>query len=97
LPGGSWLVSLGAGASAPVAAIGDAWQIVSRLLAGDDRGYDGTRFSLPRGARLRYDVERPAVPLLVGTWAARLAAFAGEHAAELKLGGTANPALLARA
>jgi 5,10-methylenetetrahydromethanopterin reductase len=32
--------------------------------------------------------------LLVGTWAPRLAAFAGEQADELKLGGTANPALV---
>jgi 5,10-methylenetetrahydromethanopterin reductase len=95
LAAGAWLDSLGVDTSAPVTAIGDAWQIVRLLLAGDDRGYDGTRFSLPRGAQLRYEVERTEVPLLVGTWAPRLAAFAGKHAAELKLGGTANPELVA--
>jgi alkanesulfonate monooxygenase SsuD/methylene tetrahydromethanopterin reductase-like flavin-dependent oxidoreductase (luciferase family) len=31
------------------------------------------------------------LPLLVGTWAPRLAAFAGEEAQELKVGGSANP------
>ena len=97
LAAGAWLDSLGVDASAPVAAIGDAWQIVRQLLAGDDGGYDGARFSLPRGERLRYEVERSAVPLLVGTWASRLTAFAGEHADELKLGGTANPELVALA
>jgi len=95
LAAGAWLDSLGVDGSAPVTAIADAWQIVQRLLAGDDSGYVGERFSLPRGAHLRYELERSAVPLLVGTWAPRLAAFAGEHAAELKLGGTANPALVA--
>jgi len=97
LAAGAWLDSLGVDASAPVAAIGDAWQIVRQLLAGDDGGYDGARFSLPRGERLRYEVERSAVPLLVGTWASKLTAFAGEHADELKLGGTANPELVALA
>jgi 5,10-methylenetetrahydromethanopterin reductase len=95
LAAGAWLDSLGLDTSAPVTAIGDAWEIVRRLLAGDDVGYVGTRFSLPRGARLRYEVQRAAVPLLVGTWAPRLAALAGEHADELKLGGTANPELVA--
>lgn len=95
LAAGAWLDSLGVDASAPVTAIGDAWQIVRRLLAGDDGGYVGERYSLPRAERLRYEVERSDVPLLVGTWAPRLTAFAGEHAAELKLGGTANPELVA--
>jgi 5,10-methylenetetrahydromethanopterin reductase len=95
LAAGAWLDAIGVDTSAPATAIGDAWQIVRRLLAGDTAGYDGERFSLPRGERLRYDVERSAVPLLVGTWARRLTTFAGEHAAEVKLGGTANPALVA--
>jgi 5,10-methylenetetrahydromethanopterin reductase len=95
LAAGAWLDSLGIDTYAPVTAIGDTWQIVQRLLAGDESGYDGARYSLPRGERLRYEIERPAVRLLVGTWAPRLAAFAGEHADELKLGGTANPELVA--
>jgi hypothetical protein len=33
------------------------------------------------------------VPLLVGTWAPRLAVFAGEAAQELKVGGSANPVI----
>jgi len=95
LAAGAWLDSLGVDTSAPMTAVRDAWELVRRLLAGDDGGYDGERFSLPRGERLRYDVERSAVPLLVGTWAPRLTAFAAEHAAEVKLGGTANAELVA--
>ena len=88
---GAWLEELGVDQSEPVTAIREAWEIVRRLLAGDASGFAGERFSLPQGSRLRYAPERPSVPLLVGTWSPRLAAFAGEAAQELKVGGSANP------
>ena len=88
---GAWLESLGVDQSAPVTAIREAWEIVRRLLAGDASGFAGRRFSLAAGARLLYPPRRTEVPLLVGTWAPGLAAFAGEAAAELKIGGSANP------
>jgi 5,10-methylenetetrahydromethanopterin reductase len=91
---GAWLESLGVDQSQPVAAIREAWEIVSRLLAGDESGFAGERFSLPRGSRLRYEPARPSVPLLVGTWSPQLAAFAKEAAQELKVGGSANPDLV---
>lgn len=91
---GSWLETIGVDQSDPVTAIREAWEVVRRLLAGDDSGFAGRRFSLPRGERLRYPVRRREVPLLVGTWAPRLAAFAGEAAQELKVGGSANPDLV---
>jgi 5,10-methylenetetrahydromethanopterin reductase len=88
---GAWLDSIGVDQSRPVVAIAEAWEIVRRLLARDDNGFEGTRFSLPPGATLQYELERPEVPLLVGTWSPRLAAFAGEAASEVKAGGSANP------
>jgi 5,10-methylenetetrahydromethanopterin reductase len=91
---GAWLETLGVDQSDPVTAIREAWEVVRRLLAGDDSGFAGRRFSLPRGERLRYSVRRREVPLLVGTWGPRLAAFAGEAAQELKVGGSANPDLV---
>jgi 5,10-methylenetetrahydromethanopterin reductase len=94
LAAGAWLEALGVDATQPLITIREAWEVVRRLLAGDDSGFTGTRFSLPAGDRLRYPVVRSAVPLLVGTWAPRLAAFAGEAADELKVGGSANPALV---
>jgi 5,10-methylenetetrahydromethanopterin reductase len=94
LAAGAWLETLGADTTKPLTAIREAWEVVRRLLAGDDSGFTGTRFSLPAGDRLRYPVVRSIVPLLVGTWAPRLAAFAGEAADELKVGGSANPALV---
>jgi len=94
LASGAWLETLAMDQTDPVAAVREAWEVVRRLLAGDDSGFAGTRFLLPAGTRLRYEVERPDVPLLVGTWSQRLAAFAGSAAAELKVGGSTNPAFV---
>jgi 5,10-methylenetetrahydromethanopterin reductase len=88
---GTWLEPLGLDQSDPVTAIREAWEVVRRLLAGDDSGFTGRRFSLPREQRLRFPILRDEVPLLVGTWAPRLSAFAGEAAQELKVGGSSNP------
>jgi 5,10-methylenetetrahydromethanopterin reductase len=91
---GAWLESLGVDQSEPVGAIREAWEIVSRLLARDESGYEGKRFSLPSGSRLRYERHSTEVPLLIGTWSPRLAALAGDAARELKVGGSANPDLV---
>lgn len=94
LAAGAWLGELGVGQGRPVETIAEAWEIVSRLLAGDQSGFDGEVFRLPAGAALAYPRERERVPLLIGTWSPRLTAFAAEHAAELKLGGSANAAMV---
>jgi 5,10-methylenetetrahydromethanopterin reductase len=91
---GAWLESVGVDQSEPLTAVREAWEIVSRLLRGDESAFAGERFSLAPGSRLRYERRRPSVPLLVGTWSARLAAFAAEAAQEVKVGGSANPTLV---
>jgi 5,10-methylenetetrahydromethanopterin reductase len=88
---GAWLEDLRVDQPDAATAVREAWDVVRLLLAGEDGGYDGERFSLPQGARLRYQVRRRSVPLLVGTSSPKLAAFAGEHAQEVKVGGSANP------
>jgi 5,10-methylenetetrahydromethanopterin reductase len=94
LAAGAWLDRLGIANAKPLTAIRETWEIVRLLLAGDGSGFAGELFSLAPGSRLAYEPLRPSVPLLVGTWSPRLTAFAGEHAAELKLGGCANPAMV---
>jgi 5,10-methylenetetrahydromethanopterin reductase len=94
LAAGAWLEALGIGQERTVATIAEAWEIVCRLLAGDRSGFAGDVFHLEPGSALAYEPERASVPLLVGTWSPRLTAFAAAHAAELKLGGTANPAMV---
>jgi 5,10-methylenetetrahydromethanopterin reductase len=94
LAAGAWLGELGIEHARTVTTIAEAWEIVRRLLAGDRSGFEGDVFRLAPGSALAYPAERTAVPLLVGTWSPRLTAFAAERADELKLGGTANPAMV---
>jgi 5,10-methylenetetrahydromethanopterin reductase len=95
LASGAWLDELGIAQARPVTAVREAWEVVRRLLAGDAQGFTGERFSLPPGRTLRYRRTRSSVPLLIGAWRPGLAGLAGEIADELKVGGSANPAMVA--
>jgi 5,10-methylenetetrahydromethanopterin reductase len=94
LAAGAWLDRLGMERPRSLTAIRETWEIVRRLLAGDESGFAGKLFSLAPGARLAWRPPRPRVPLLVGTWSPRLTAFAAAEADELKLGGCANPSMV---
>jgi 5,10-methylenetetrahydromethanopterin reductase len=91
---GAWLERLAIEQRRPLTALREAVEIVRRLLAGDRSGFSGEQFSLAAGAGLEYEPLRREVPLLIGTWGPKTAAFAGEVAQELKLGGSANPELV---
>jgi 5,10-methylenetetrahydromethanopterin reductase len=91
---GAWLDELALDTSRPLTALREAVEVIRRLLRGDRSGFTGARFALAPGAGLRYEPRRPAVPLMIGSWGERAAAFAGDAAEELKLGGTANPELV---
>jgi 5,10-methylenetetrahydromethanopterin reductase len=91
---GAWLDRLGLDEARPLRALQEAVEIVRKLLAGDTSGVAGTRFTLQPGTALAYERARPAVPLLIGTWGERTAAWAGRVADELKIGGSASPDLV---
>lgn len=91
---GAWLPSIGIERQRPLTALGEAVEIVARLLRHDRSGFEGEIFRLAPGLGLRYSVMRAKVPLLIGAWGERLVAMAGELAQELKVGGTANPAMV---
>jgi 5,10-methylenetetrahydromethanopterin reductase len=88
---GAWLDELGLVEEKPLTALRDAVEIVHRVIAGDRSGFTGTRFTLAAGRGLEYETRRPRIPLLIGTWKPRTAAFAGTVADEVKIGGCANP------
>jgi 5,10-methylenetetrahydromethanopterin reductase len=94
LSAGAWLPDLGIEQRRPVETIAETWEVVRRLLAGDRSGFAGEVFSLEPGRGLEYAVARTRVPLLIGSWSPRLTTFAAEHANELKIGGSANPAMV---
>jgi 5,10-methylenetetrahydromethanopterin reductase len=93
---GTWLDAVGIDQSQPLRALADAAAVVATLLRHDDGGYEGATFKLVAGATLRYRTRRPAVPLMIGTWGSRTGALAGRIADEVKIGGCANPAMVAR-
>lgn len=90
---GSWLDELGVDQHDAPTAIAEAAAVIDALLVGRDSGVEGTRFRLPMGARLRGRAPRRPVPLLIGTWGRRLTQLGGQLASEVKLGGSANPAM----
>ena len=91
LVAGAWLDRLGLDERRPVERMREAVEVVRRLLAGDRSGFAGAHFALTPGTGLEYTPLRTEIPLLIGTWKPRMAALAGEVAAEVKLGGSANP------
>jgi 5,10-methylenetetrahydromethanopterin reductase len=91
---GSWLDQLGFDERRPLTRLREAVEVVGRLLARDTTGFSGERFTLLPGAGLEYEPLRAQVPLMIGTWKPRAAAFAATVADEVKIGGTANPDLI---
>lgn len=91
---GSWLDAIGVRQTRPVPHLREAAQVIRALLRGDGAGVDGEIFRLVPDTRLRYPVSGKVPPLLIGTWGPRTAALAGELADEIKIGGTANPAMI---
>jgi 5,10-methylenetetrahydromethanopterin reductase len=91
---GAWLDRLALDTSRPVQRMREAVEIVERVQAGDRSGFAGELFTLAPGAGLGYEPLRARVPLMLGTWAPRMAALAGDVADEVKIGGTANPEMI---
>jgi 5,10-methylenetetrahydromethanopterin reductase len=90
---GSWLGGIGLEPTRPVEHLRDAVAFIDTLLEGEGRGYDGGFFRLEEGVRLVSPSRR--LPILIGSWGPRGAALAGERADEIKIGGCANPAMIA--
>lgn len=92
---GAWLEAIGVEQSHPIERVIDALRAVNHLLAGEAGAFEGETFAMRSDVRLRYRPLRSRVPLLVGTWGPRLAAAAAPLVDEIKLGGSANPAMVA--
>jgi 5,10-methylenetetrahydromethanopterin reductase len=78
----------------PVAAVRESVEIVQMLLRGDSGGYQGSIFQIDPHVKLQTPLLRSSVPILIGTWGQQLASVAGELADEVKIGGSANPAMV---
>ncbi|MCY4145548.1 MAG: LLM class flavin-dependent oxidoreductase [Chloroflexi bacterium] len=93
---GGWLADHGIRElKPPLTAMRESIHIIRKLLAGEAAGIDGRVFQIAEHVRAPYPLPKRRIPLQVGTWGAQMAALAGELADEVKIGGSANPALIA--
>ncbi len=88
---GAWLDFVGLNPPHPVAALREAIACVRHLLQQATDPLPGRYFPLAGGDSLRWTIQRPDVPVLLGTWGARTIAACADAVQEIKLGGSANP------
>lgn len=91
---GTWLRGIGVDQPRPVQHIREAVTVICELLQGNGSNVDGDIFPLSAGMQLRYPVQDTRPPVLIGTWGSKMAELAGRIADEVKIGGTANPAMV---
>lgn len=89
---GAWLESMGIDTPG-VNDMADAVEVITRLWAGDDSGYQGSRFGIAPGTRAAYPVLRERMPIMIGSWGPRLAEVASRVADEVKVGGSASSSM----
>jgi 5,10-methylenetetrahydromethanopterin reductase len=90
---GAWLDALSLETTRPLQTLREAVLLVKHLLAGRPEAFEGEVFKLAAGMTLQYRPLRARVPIMLGTWGVKTARLAGEVADEIKVGGSANPAL----
>jgi 5,10-methylenetetrahydromethanopterin reductase len=92
---GAWLEDHGLQeADKPIQAIREAVEVIRYLLEGKTGGYEGLVYRLAPHVKAPYPLPTQTIPLLIGTWGRKLGALAGEIADEVKIGGSANPAMI---
>jgi 5,10-methylenetetrahydromethanopterin reductase len=67
---------------------------VRHLLAQSKQPYRGEIFQLAGGDALRWNILRPDIPLLLGSWGIQTIRACIQHISEIKIGGTTNPAVI---
>lgn len=90
---GAWLDYAGLHPRQPVTALREAIECIRLLLAQSKEPYRGAVFSLAGGDSLRWPVLRADVPILLGAWGEQAIRACAGAVSEIKLGGSANPAL----
>jgi 5,10-methylenetetrahydromethanopterin reductase len=93
---GAWLEDHGVTeVKQPIQAIRETIQIVQKLLSGETGGYEGEMYKIAPHIRVSYPLPEKPVPIMIGSWGKKLCALAGELADEVKVGGSANPDVVA--
>ncbi len=93
---GAWLDYLGLEPAHPARAMREAIECVRLLLARSTEPYPGEIFSLAGGDTLRWNILRADIPVLLGAWGQTTMRACLPYVSEIKLGGSANPAIVRR-
>ena len=92
---GAWLVDHGISEpSKPIQAIRETIAIMRLLWSGQSAGYQGQCYHIAPHVQAGYPLPSQPIPIMIGTWGRGLCAVAGELADEVKVGGSANPAVV---
>lgn len=92
---GAWLDWLGLEPPAAPHALREALAAVRHLLRRDKAPLPGRHFPLGGGDSLRWEIGRTTLPFLLGTWGPQTIRACAPLVDEVKLGGSANPAVVA--
>jgi 5,10-methylenetetrahydromethanopterin reductase len=93
---GAWLDFLGLQPARPVTALREAIECVRHLLAQSTEPFHGQVFSLAGGDSLRWHILRADIPFVLGAWGEQTIRACMGYVSEIKLGGSANPAMVRR-
>jgi 5,10-methylenetetrahydromethanopterin reductase len=91
---GSWLDFVGLEPARPVSAMREAFESVRHLLRQSKEPYFGQIFPLAGGDTLRWQIQRSAIPFMLGTWGSQTIRACLPYISEIKIGGTANPGVI---
>lgn len=92
---GAWLDFVGIEPKRTVTALAEALAAVRHLLRRDPAPLPGELFPLAGGDALRWEIARPELPFLLGTWGAQTIRACIAEISEVKIGGSANPDVIA--
>ena len=93
---GAWLDFVGIEPQNAVTALREAFGCVRHLLRRSTEPYQGKVYKLAGGDSLRWNVYRADVPFLLGAWGSKTIRACIADIAEIKIGGTANPDVIAQ-
>lgn len=88
---GGWLDFVGVTPRRPVTALREAMACVRHLLHRDPAPLPGEIFPLAGGDSLRWNILRPDIPFLLGTWGEQTIRACRDQIDAVKIGGSANP------
>lgn len=91
---GGWLDFVGVEPKQPVKALREAFACIRHLLSGSAEPLSQDIYPLAGGDSLRWNIHRPDPPMLLGTWGLKTIENCHSNVTEIKLGGSANPAVV---